>query len=102
MKVRDKMKTLQRRERRNKLEIYCSILNSISQESRNMDIVRPTRIQFQSGLSYDNLMKYLDELQAKKLIRNSKEIIITEKGERFLKDYERIRKFTEQMGLDYL
>ena len=67
MKVRDKMKTLQRRERRNKLEIYCAILNSISQESRNMDIVRPTRIQFQSGLSYDNLMKYLDESTSKEV-----------------------------------
>ena len=64
--------------------------------------LRPTRIQFMSGLSYDNLTKYLDELKEKKMIRNSKELVILEKGERFLKDYEKIRKFTEQMGLDYL
>lgn len=96
------MKSLQRRERRNKLEIYFDILNSIVEESKSVDIVRPTRIQFLSNLSYDSLTKYLNELKEKKLIRNSNEIIITDKGELFLKDYEKIRKFTEQMGLDYL
>ena len=96
------MKSIQRRERRNKLEIYFDILNSIVEESKSVDTVRPTRIQFLSNLSYDSLAKHLDELKEKKLIRNSKEIILTEKGELFLRDYERIRKFTEQMGLDYL
>lgn len=96
------MRQLQRRERRSKLEIYYDILSSIVEESKNVGIVRPTRIQFMSGLSYDNLIKYLCELKEKKMIRNSKELIISEKGEQFLKDYEKIRKFTEQMGLDYL
>ena len=96
------MKSLQRRERRNKLEIYSDILNSIMEESKNAEIVRPTRIQFLSNLSYDSLTRYLNELKEKKLIRNSTEIIITEKGEQFLKDYEKIRRFTEQMGFDYL
>jgi predicted transcriptional regulator len=101
MDLIDKMTFLQRRERRNKLEIYFDILNSIKQESKSVNIVRPTRIQFLSNLSYDNLSKYLDDLKEKKLIR-SKEILLTERGELFLKDYERIRKFTTQMGLDYL
>ena len=96
------MKSLQRRERRNKLEIYFDILNSIMGESRSTKIVRPTRIQYLSNLSYDSLTRHLNELKEKKLIRNSSEIILTEKGEQFLKDYEKIRKFTEQMGLDYL
>jgi predicted transcriptional regulator len=96
------MRSLQKRERRSKLEIYCDILSSIVIESKSVEIVRPTRIQFMSGLSYDNLMKYLGELKEKKMIRNSKELIISEKGEQFLKDYEKIRRFTEQMGLDYL
>ena len=96
------MKSLQRRERRNKLEIYFDILNSIVEEGERTEIVRPTRIQFLSNLSYDSLTRYLNELKEKKLIRNSSDIILTEKGELFLEDYEKIRRFTEQMGLDYL
>ncbi len=96
------MKILQRRERRNKLEIYCAILNSIMQESKNSDIIRPTRIQFSSGLSYDSLTKFLDELKEKKMLQNHGEISLTKKGVQFLKDYEKIRKFSEKMGLDYL
>jgi len=96
------MKVLQRRERRNKLEIYFAILNSIIQESKSVSIVRPTRVQFLSNLSYDNLSKHLKELKEKKLIRNSEDIFLTERGEQFLKDYEKIRSFSEQMGLDYL
>ncbi len=102
MKEEHKMKTLQKRERRNKLEIYYAILNSIMQESENSDIVRPTRIQFLSSLSYDSLTKFLNELREKKMIQNHDGISLTKKGERFLKDYEKIRMFTEKMGLEYL
>ena len=96
------MRTLQRRERRNKLEIYCAILSSIMQENKNLDIVRPTRIQFSSGLSYDSLTKFLNELRKKKMIQGSHGVSLTKKGLQFLKDYEKIRKFSEKMGLDYL
>ena len=96
------MKVLQRRERRNKLEIYFAVLNAIKQESKNVEIVRPTRIQFLSSLSYDNTVKQLDELKEKKLVQDSDEISLTSRGEAFLKDYEKIRKYTEQMGIDYL
>jgi len=100
--MKNKMKVSQRRERRNKLEIYFAVLNSIMQESKITNIVRPTRVQFLSNLSYDNLLKYLVELKEKKMIHNSDEILLTERGRQFLKDYERIRGFTERMGLDYL
>ena len=98
----NKMKSSQRRERRNKLEIYFSVLNSIMQESKSTDIIRPTRVQFLSNLSYDNLLKHLEELKKKKMIRDSDVIFLTERGKQFVKDYEKIRGFTEQMGLDYL
>ena len=98
----NKMKSSQRRERRNKLEIYFAVLNSIVQESKSTNIVRPTRVQFLSNLSYDNLSKYLEELKEKKMIHNSDGIFVTERGKHFLKDYEKIRSFTERMGLDYL
>jgi predicted transcriptional regulator len=96
------MNKFERRERRNKIEIYCSILNSIEEESESGMIVRPTRVQFLSNLSYDVLMKYIKELKEKKMIRNSEALSITEKGERFLKDCEKIQKLVERMGLNYL
>ena len=92
------MKSDKRRERRNKLEIYYSILNSIIQESQIVDIVRPTRIQFLSYLSYPTLLKHLEELKEKKLIRLSKGMVLTEKGRQFVQDYEKIQKLIEQIG----
>ena len=100
--MRNKMNTTNRRERRNKLEIYFDILNSIIEESRSADMVRPTRVQFLSNLSYDNLSKHLVELKEKKMLHDSEIITLTEKGKKFVKDYEKIRSFTERMGLDYL
>ncbi|HEV2192619.1 MAG TPA: winged helix-turn-helix domain-containing protein [Nitrosopumilaceae archaeon] len=98
----DKMKISQRRERRNKLEIYFDILNSIMQEGKSTSIVRPTRVQFLSNLSYDGLLKHLEELKEKNLISIANGIFLTDRGKKFLKDYERIHDFTERMGLEYL
>lgn len=92
------MKSDKRRERRNKLEIYYSILNSIMQESQIVDIVRPTRIQFLSYLSYPTLLNHLEDLKEKKLIRLSKGMVLTEKGRQFVQDYEKIQKLIEQIG----
>lgn len=96
-----KLKPSQRRERRNKLEIRYNILNSIMQESKIVSIVRPTRIQFLSHLSYTTLFNHLENLKERKLIRLSKGIILTEKGKQFIKDYKKIQKSLEQMGDNY-
>jgi predicted transcriptional regulator len=98
--MRDKMKLSERSERRNRTDICYSILNAIVQESKSGMIIRPTRIQFLSSLSYDSMRRHLDDLKERKMIRNPN-ISITEKGRAFLKDYEKIRKFTEQLSLDY-
>ena len=98
----DKLKPGTRRERRNKLEIYYTILNSIRQESKRVDIIRPTRIQFLSGLSYNVLLNYLKNLKENNLIHRSKEIILTKKGEQFVKEYERLQKLINHLSDDYL
>jgi predicted transcriptional regulator len=36
------------------------------------------------------------------MIQDSDVISLTKKGVKFLKDYEKIRKFSEKMGLDHL
>lgn len=92
-----------RRERRNKIEIYSAILNSIIQECKNSDIVRPTRIQFLSNLSYDTLTEFLDHLKKKRMVQgNPAGVHLTKKGKQFLKDYQRIRRFTDKLIFDYL
>ncbi|MGB9125629.1 MAG: winged helix-turn-helix domain-containing protein [Nitrosotalea sp.] len=98
----DKLKPCTRHERRNKLEIYYTILNSIRQESKRVDIIRPTRIQFLSGLSYNVLLNYLKNLKENNLIHRSKEIILTKKGEQFVKEYERLQKLINHLSDDYL
>lgn len=86
--------------RRNKLEIYNDILNSIHKESLEGE-VRPTRIQHQSNMSYDKMSRYLKELENKKLITVSP-IQLTDKGHKFLNDYEKIREFLSEMQMEYL
>jgi len=86
--------------RRSKLEIYNDILNAIQIESQQGE-VKPTRIQHQSNMSYDKMSKYLKELENKKMITISP-IQLTEKGQKFLKDYEKIKEFLSDMQMEYL
>lgn len=90
------------------MEIYNDILTAISQELTNNsdydgdnDWVKPTRVQLKSNLSYDKLVRYLNELEDKKMIIQ-KALSITEKGKDFLQDYSRIADFVFEMGIKYM
>jgi predicted transcriptional regulator len=85
------------------LELYNDILKAIVDEITNDDdnVARPTRVQLRSNLAYDKLARYLDELEAKKMIIQSP-LLITEKGRDFLQDYDRISNFILEMGIKYL
>ena len=61
---------------------------------------KPTRVQTLSNLSYDKLVRYLSELEGKKMIVQDP-LQITEKGHDFLQDYDRIRDFVTAMGVKY-
>jgi predicted transcriptional regulator len=54
-----------------------------------------------SNLAYDKLVRYLNELESKKMIMQDP-LQITEKGRDFLQDYDRIRGFVLDMGIKYL
>jgi predicted transcriptional regulator len=82
------------------MEIYNDILSAIERELPNGES-KPTRIQSLSNLAYDKLVKYLNELESKKMIMQDP-LRITEKGYDFLKDYDRIRDFVIEMGIKYL
>jgi predicted transcriptional regulator len=82
------------------MEIYNDILSAIKVELTNGE-ARPTRVQTLSNLAYDKLVRYLDELEAKNMILQNP-LRITEKGQDFLQDYDRIREFVIAMGAKYL
>ncbi|MBD0360240.1 MAG: hypothetical protein ICV56_05955, partial [Nitrososphaeraceae archaeon] len=54
-----------------------------------------------SNLAYDKLVRYLNELEGKKMIMQDP-LQITEKGRDFLQDYDRIKGFVLDIGLKYL
>lgn len=88
-----------RKDRRSKLEIYYDILNAITKESSYGE-VKPTRIQFMSNTSYDKLVTYFEELEKKQMLVKPT-LTITEKGQKFLKEYNKIDEFVRELGLDF-
>ena len=85
------------------MELYNDILKAIMNEITNYDdnVAKPTRVQLRSNLAYDKFVRYLDELENKKMILKTP-LLITEKGRDFLQDYDRISNFVLEMGIKYL
>jgi predicted transcriptional regulator len=82
------------------MEIYNDILSAINLELTNGE-AKPTRVQSLSNLAYDKLVRYLNELESKKMIMQDP-LQITEKGRDFMQDYDRIRGFVLDLGIKYL
>ncbi len=82
------------------MEIYNDILTAINVELTNGQ-AKPTRVQSLSNLAYDKLVRYLNELEIKKMIIQDP-LQIIEKGQDFLQDYNRIKGFVLDMGIKYL
>jgi predicted transcriptional regulator len=81
------------------MEIYNDVLSAIRVELTNGE-AKPTKVQSLSNLAYDKLVRYLNELESKKMIMQDP-LDITEKGHDFLQDYDRIRDFVTVMGVKY-
>jgi predicted transcriptional regulator len=81
------------------MEIYNDVLSAIKAELTSGE-AKPTRVQSLSNLAYDKLVRYLDELEGKRMIVQNP-LRITEKGHDFLQDYDRIRDFVAAMGVKY-
>jgi predicted transcriptional regulator len=83
------------------MEVYNDILNAINLESNNGGGAKPTRVQMLSNLSYDKLVRYLNELEKKEMILQNP-LRITDKGRNFLQGYDHINNqvsFLLQMKL---
>jgi len=87
-----------RRSARARMQIYFDILQAIKEELTDGE-VKPTRIQFKSNLSYNNLLRHLKELEKIKMISRNP-ILLTEKGTSFVKDFGKITYYLDYYGLD--
>ena len=87
-----------KKDKRSKWEIYHDILTAINNESAGGD-VRPTRIQFQSNMSYNNLIHYLTELENRQMIKRDP-ISLTQKGFEYFRNCSAVKELVHKLGLD--
>jgi len=73
--------------KRSKLQIYFDVISAILIEKQDNNEISKTRLQHKSNTSYDKLLKYLDEMSEKGLIKLENEIDTTELGIKFHEDY---------------
>ncbi len=89
--------------KRTKLEVIRDLLSVLREHGQ----VKITHLIYKSNLSYVIVQDYIKELTAKGLIKSEKDesknknfYAITSKGSQFLKEFEKIRIFTEAYGLE--
>ena len=91
------MRTIPRRDR---MKIYGDVLSVIKTETRTGKIIL-TRIQLKTNVPFDRLKAYLSELEELGLIQNGSSLKLTEKGQQYVVEYERVIDFMKRMGLIY-
>ena len=83
--------------KRSKLQIYFDVISAIIVEKQDNEEVSKTRLQHKSNTSYDKLLKYLDEMTEKGLIKMEKEIETTELGTKFYNDYSNVNDLIHEI-----
>ena len=66
-------------------------------EKQDNDEVSKTRLQHKSNTSYDKLLKYLNEMTEKGLIKMENEIDTTELGTKFYNDYSNVNDLINEI-----
>ena len=90
--------------KRSRLEVIRDILKVISERADRTGGVKPTHILYKSNLSYQMMDEYLNELKTKefvveKITKEGKRYTITEKGLKFLQEYQTVAGFMDSFGL---
>ena len=83
--------------KRSKLQIYFDVLSAILVEKQDNSEISKTRLQHKSNTSYDKLLKYLDEMSEKGLIKLENEIDTTEMGIKFHQDYSAVNELIDEI-----
>jgi predicted transcriptional regulator len=86
--------------RRDRLKIYGDLLTILSEEATKEKIVL-TSVQMRLNVPFDRLKNYITELYNLSLIENEASLKLTDKGKKFILEYEKILDFMEQMGIAY-
>jgi len=86
--------------RRDRMKIYWDILSVIQSETEREKTVL-TRIQLKTNVPFDRLKTYLSELKELGFIQNDSSLKLTEKGQQYLSEYEKVLDFMKRMGLAY-
>jgi predicted transcriptional regulator len=89
------------KEYRSRTRIYADVLNSILKRGGRSG---PTRILYGANLSYDRLMKHLEQLKELGLVveeRFDGESVykLTDKGRAFVLEFIKVEKFAEAFGI---
>jgi predicted transcriptional regulator len=83
--------------KRSKLQIYFDVISAIIVEKQDNEEVSKTRLQHKSNTSYDKLLKYLDEMTEKGLIKTENEIDTTKLGIKFYNDYSNVNDLIHEI-----
>lgn len=91
---------MQPQKTRSRIKIYYDILSTVREEGN----AKPTRVLYKANLSYDRLVKYLEELVSKGLLQEvqaseSRYYIITKQGIWFLEEIKKAEAFLSGFGL---
>ncbi|MFH1424893.1 MAG: winged helix-turn-helix domain-containing protein [archaeon] len=86
--------------RRTKMEIIYDMLGSIRAKGGS---IKPTHLMYKSNLSHKKMMEYVNELLEKTLItetetKEGKNYAITEAGDEFMAEYNKLKKFIDAFG----
>lgn len=86
--------------RREKLDIIRDILEAIRDKGGQ---IKPTHLLYKSNLSHDSMKRYVGDLIEKAMVeeidsKRGKNFTITDKGLKFLSDYQQIRDLTDSFG----
>jgi predicted transcriptional regulator len=87
--------------RRSRLEIVFDLLNSIREKGGT---IKPTHLLYKSNLSHKKMMEYIGELKDKGFIaekeRDEKKVFsLTDKGDEYINEFQRMKRFSESFGL---
>ncbi len=87
--------------RRDRLQIVNDILLSIQEKGGK---IRPTHLLYKSNLAHNKMKIYLNELIEKELIKEQDEVgkkyyFLTDKGIKFIGEYQKVREFVDSFGL---
>jgi len=83
--------------KRSKLQIYFDVLSAILVEKQDNTEISKTRLQHKSNTSYDKLLKYLDEMSEKGLIKLENNIDTTDMGLKFHQDYSAVNDLIDEI-----